>query len=169
MSTITPKTGKPSCLPVNGLPIAATIGVMALGMFGSTGKRIKALRTSREINQKELLSSLKAQGVEIGPSFLSQVESSKKQPSLELLIALARALGTTTDYLLMLSDDPSPAASTETQIVIDIQDPAERALMEDWVDVMQDVEPARRETLLRSVRLLLSSVRPPRPHVVGDE
>ena len=75
---------------------------MALGMFGSTGKRIKALRTSRDFNQKDMILALRRQGVEVGQSFISQVESDRKQPPLELLVALAKVLGTTTDYLLMV-------------------------------------------------------------------
>lgn len=135
---------------------------MALGLFGSTGKRIKAMRTGRDINQKELAGELKRHGVDVSPSFLSQIEASKKQPPLDVVVALARALGTTTDYLLMLSDDPTPSASSDSQIVIDVTDRSERALIEDWVDLMQDLEPARRETVLRSVRLLLSPSKSPK-------
>ena len=139
---------------------------MALGMFGSTGKRIKALRTSRDINQKDMMPALKRQGVEVGQSFISQIESDRKQPPLELLVALARVLGTTTDYLLMVTDDPTPAASTETQIVIDIPNRTERALIEDWIELMQDIEPDRRDSVLRSVRLLLSPPKPQQPRII---
>ena len=152
----------------NTVVAVATMACMALDMFGTTGKRIKALRTSRDINQKELVAALKGQGVDVGPSFLSQIESSRKTPSIELLIALAKSLGTTTDYLLMLTNDPAPSASTESQIVIDVQDAAERALIEEWVDVMQDIEPERRENVLRSVRLMLSALQSPRPRIIGE-
>lgn len=83
-------------------PRPAKIVFMALGMFGSTGKRIRALRTSRDFNQKDMILALRRQGVEVGQSFISQVESDRKQPPLELLVALAKVLGTTTDYLLMV-------------------------------------------------------------------
>lgn len=139
---------------------------MALGMFGSTGKRIKALRTSRDFNQKDMMRALKKHGIDVGQSFISQVESDRKQPPLELLVALARVLGTTTDYLLMMTDDPTPATSTETQIVIDVEDRTERALLEDWMELMKDIEPARRDSVLRSVRLLLSSPRTPSPRII---
>jgi transcriptional regulator with XRE-family HTH domain len=137
---------------------------MALDLFGSTGKRIKALRTSRDINQKELVAALKKQGVDVGPSFISQVESNRKQPPLELLVGLAKVLGTTTDYLLMVTNDPTPNAATDSQLIIDVQDRSDRALLEEWVEVMQDISPERRESILRSVRLLLSppDQKPPR-------
>lgn len=136
---------------------------MTLDLFGSTGKRIKALRTSRDINQKELVTALKSHGVDVGPSFISQVETSRKQPPLEMVVALAKILRTTTDYLLMVTDDPTPVISTESQLVIDVESRTERALLEDWLELMEDLEPERRDSVLRAVRLLLSPPQPPQP------
>lgn len=150
---------------ISGL-FAGKLSVMALGLFGTTGKRIRLLRDSKDMNQKDLQGALRGHGIEVGTSFLSQLESSKKYPSLEMVVALARVLGTTTDFLLMLTDDPSPATTTDSQIVIDVQDRAERALLEDWMELMKDIEPERRETVLRSVRLLLSPAKAPAPRIV---
>lgn len=144
----------------------ATLTDMATELFGTTGKRIRLLRDSRDMNQKALQSALKGYGIDVGASFLSQIESSRKQPSLELVVALARVLGTTTDFLLMLTDNPAPPTSTESQVVIDVQDRRERAIIEEWIDVMQDIEPERRESVLRSLRLLLSPGKTPPPRVV---
>lgn len=144
---------------------AITIDGMMLNMFGSTGKRIRALRTDRDMNQKELMLELKTHGVDVGPSFISQLESNTKQPSLEMLTALAKVLGTTTDYLLMLTDDPLPARSSDSQIVIDVASRTERALLEDWVDLMQDVEPERQRAILDAVRMLIG---PSKPRIIGE-
>lgn len=41
---------------------------------------------------------------------LSRIENGKNEPAAWMLLALAQALGTTTDYLLGLTDDPGAAA-----------------------------------------------------------
>lgn len=148
---------------------ADKIQSMSLALYGSTGKRIKLLRTGRDMNQKQLQAALKEHGVEVGSSFLSQLESSSKQPSLEMLIALAKVLNTTTDFLLMLTDDPSPSGSTDSQIVVDVSDRTERALIEDWLELMQDMEPERRESILRAVRLLIAPPQSKPPIIIGSE
>lgn len=134
---------------------------MALDLYGSTGKRIRLMRDGRGMNQKQLQAALKEHGIKVGTSFLSQIESSNKQPSLGLLVALARILKTTTDYLLMLTDNPDPVVPTNEQIVVNVESRTERALLEDWLELMEDIEPERRESVLRAVRLLVSPPQPP--------
>lgn len=138
---------------------------MALSLFNSTGKRVRALRTDKDLNQTQLAAELQKRGIEVGRSFVSQVEGGFKQPPLDMLVALAKILGTTTDYLLLLTDDPMPARSTEAQIVIDVASRSERALLEDWVDLMQDVEPERRKSILDAVRLLVG---PTKARIIGE-
>lgn len=77
-------------------------------LFDTTGKRIRMLRTGHELSQLDLAKLLEAHGVQVGNSFISQVETSGKQPPLEMVVALAKVLGTTTDFLLMVSNDPLP-------------------------------------------------------------
>ena len=75
--------------------------------LNTTGKRITLLRQLRnKMLQKELAQLLLSYGVDVNPSFLSQIESDKKSPSISMLRALALALETTTDFLLCLSDNP---------------------------------------------------------------
>lgn len=165
MST-TKLAGRRSCYgQVGALLAVATINCMALSLFNSTGKRIKALRTDRDMNQTQLAIELQKNGISVKRSFVSQVEGGSKQPPLDMLMALAKILGTTTDYLLLLSDDPIPARSTETQIVVDVASRSERALLEDWIDLMQDVEPDRRKAILDAVRLLVG---PAKPRIIGE-
>lgn len=78
--------------------------------FDTTGKRIRILREDRELNQTELARRMAELGVGVDPSYLSQIEGDSKTPRLPVLAAIARALETTTDYLLLLSDEPSPPA-----------------------------------------------------------
>lgn len=82
-----------------------TPGITAL--FDTTGKRIRALRTGRELSQLELVRALESHGVQVGNSFLSQVEAGSKQAPVELIVALAKTLGTTTDFLLLVSNEPA--------------------------------------------------------------
>ncbi|QWI52537.1 helix-turn-helix domain-containing protein [Bacillus mycoides] len=63
--------------------------------------RIKELRKERKWSQKEL-----GEKVEVSESFVSKVESGKKQPSREVTTKIAEVLNVTTDYLLGRSEDP---------------------------------------------------------------
>ena len=74
-------------------------------LLNTVGKRIRALRVARNWSQLDLVGALRSQGVEVGNSFISQVESGEKRPSVNMLVALAKVLGTTTDFLLMLSNE----------------------------------------------------------------
>lgn len=62
--------------------------------------RIKQLRKERKWSQKEL-----GEKVDISESFVSKVESGKKQPSREVTAKIAEVLNVTTDYLLGRSDE----------------------------------------------------------------
>lgn len=61
----------------------------------SIGKRINKIRNKREINIKEL-----AEAVGTSYHILDAVELGKTYPDFKTLVNLARALDTTTDYLL---------------------------------------------------------------------
>ncbi len=76
-------------------------------LLNTTGKRVRALRQHHGWTQQELSSRLTTLDAKITNSQISHIEASNKNPSIAVLAALARALGTTTDYLLLCSDDPS--------------------------------------------------------------
>lgn len=73
--------------------------------FNSTGKRIRIMREERGINQTEL-----AEELEVAPSYVSQLEKDRREPSVDVLVKLVKQLKTSADYLLMLSDEPDKAA-----------------------------------------------------------
>lgn len=75
-------------------------------LLNSTGKRIKLLRHDLDLTQEELRRRLHLAGVDIHQSYISSLERSNSLPSGEVLAGLAKVLGTTADYLLLLSDDP---------------------------------------------------------------
>lgn len=62
--------------------------------------RIKELRKERKWSQKEL-----GEKVDVSESFISKVESGKKQPSREVTAKIAEVFNITTDFLLGLSDE----------------------------------------------------------------
>ena len=59
------------------------------------GARIAALRRDAGLSQAELAGRL-----QISPSALGMYEQGRREPSAQMLVALARVLGVSTDYLL---------------------------------------------------------------------
>ena len=77
-------------------------------MLKSFGRRFQLLRQEKDLSQTAIAAMLQSYGITITPSHLSLVEKNKRNVSVDLLVALARLLETSTDYLLVLTDDPSP-------------------------------------------------------------
>ena len=63
--------------------------------------RLKDLREDRDITQREL-----AEYLHIRQNTYSQYETGQRQLPVETLIKLALFFGTSTDYILELTDDP---------------------------------------------------------------
>ena len=59
------------------------------------GRHLRIKREALGLKQREL-----AREVNVSPQHISQIERSDANPSLDLVIALSRTLGVTTDYLL---------------------------------------------------------------------
>lgn len=59
------------------------------------GDRIRRLREKKDLNQKEL-----AKLIDVGIPSLSRYENNLRSPSPEIIARLAKALGTTSDYLI---------------------------------------------------------------------
>ena len=92
------------------------IGIMSKQqdeMLRSFGRRFQLLRQEKDLSQTAIAAMLEGYGVSITPSHLSLVEKNKRNVSVELLVALARLLETSTDYLLVLTDNPAPRDSTD--------------------------------------------------------
>jgi transcriptional regulator with XRE-family HTH domain len=62
---------------------------------GTPGQRIQRLRTARGLTQDDL-----AKRISVSKSFLSEIENDHSIPGGEIVLRLADALGTTTDYVL---------------------------------------------------------------------
>lgn len=79
-------------------------------LLNTMGKRVRVLRDEKDWSQTGMASMLESYGVNVTPSHLSLVEKGKRNVSVELLVALAKLLDTTADYLLVLSDEPHPVS-----------------------------------------------------------
>lgn len=65
--------------------------------------RIRDIREDRDLTQREL-----AEYLHIGQNTYSQYETGQRQLPVTILIALAQYYGTSTDYLLGLTDKQEP-------------------------------------------------------------
>lgn len=79
----------------------------------------------------------------ITTSYVSQMENGKKQPSLEVLTRLAKYYDTSADYLLGLTDDPSPRSDEPLPEVV-----------RDVIEIMLGLSEGRRAELLAHARVL---------------
>ncbi|HGH0498618.1 TPA: helix-turn-helix domain-containing protein [Clostridioides difficile] len=78
----------------------------------SLGDRIVNLRKELDINQKEL-----ATKVGITEASLSRYENNLREPKSEIIVRLAKALETSTDYLLGVNDNTK--ISKEDKLIIE--------------------------------------------------
>ena len=65
------------------------------------GERLRKLREMRNITQEQL-----AEKADIARTMIGRYETTDQLPSLDTLVRLADALGTSTDYLLGRTDSP---------------------------------------------------------------
>jgi len=70
------------------------------------GERIKKLRKENHFTQDYV-----SERIKISHASISQYESGDREPSFDILVAFALLYGTSTDYLLGLTDNPSPTTS----------------------------------------------------------
>ena len=70
------------------------------------GPRIAALRRDANMSQAEL-----AQALAISPSTVGMYEQGRREPSVDVLVAMAKVFGVTTDYLL--TGEPRCASDDE--------------------------------------------------------
>ena len=84
-----------------------------MDILNSTGKRLRLLRGDLDLTQEELRRQLQMHGVKVSRSYLSILERSESVPSGDIVAGLARVLNTTTDYLLLLTDDAAIPGETD--------------------------------------------------------
>ena len=85
---------------------------MARTLREIVGERLTLLRRRKGLTQPEL-----AHQAGMGITTLNRVENAHASMTMEKVVALARILGTSTDYLLGLSDDPGRESERVTAAV----------------------------------------------------
>lgn len=127
-------------------------------MKATIGRRIAELRRAEGFTQRSLIAKLKEEkGISIGPSFLSQIESGNKKPSIELAKALADILNTSLDYILLRDDDSTPQPDN-LSLVIDTASSEELRLLQIIVNEVQAISPDDQDTLVDVVRLFSRTI-----------
>lgn len=84
-------------------PLADEVGEPSAAV--PLGQRVRALREARQLSLREL-----ARRIEVSPSFVSQLERGKANPSVGTLYAIVSVLGTTLDGLIA-DDGGGPGAA----------------------------------------------------------
>lgn len=74
----------------------------------TTGQRIARLRISKGWSLDELAAHLAKAGVEVSDTSLSRIEHDEQTAGSDKIAGLARVFGVSADYLLLLTNDPSP-------------------------------------------------------------
>ena len=106
-------------------------------------------------------------------SYISQIENDADvKVSVDVVAALAEALGVTIPYLLGLTDNPlgltdeRSSSDLDDQIVITVEDPRDRALIQEIVELLARSSHEDRAYIAELVRRL---IKPMRPRIIGGE
>lgn len=83
----------------------AMAGVTYMNTYG---KRQRLLRNDLGLTQIQLAELVTAQGVEVGQGYISELERTDKVPLGTVVAAVAKALHTSTDFLLQVTDEHAP-------------------------------------------------------------
>ena len=111
------------------------------------GKRIKALRRSRNWTQTEL-----AERSNLERKSIIRYENGQNIPGGRALSSLSSVFGVTTDYLLGLSDDPYPIPASESALT---------ALELEAIQALRRAHSAdQRERLLNALKALVPADKP---------
>jgi len=111
------------------------------------GARVRSLREYKNWSQEDLSSASDLQRPHI-----SLIENNERTPGADSLAKLARALHTSVDYLLGLTDNPAPRPTANSPA---LRDPLFAELADAWPDLV----PEEKEALAIFTRLFLKARR----------
>lgn len=130
------------------------------------GSKVRTLRKSRWRSQEKFVQYMEEMfGSSIHQTSLSAIELGEKYPTVENLALLARALETNTDYLLGLTDDDRPHSQLDDQVIVTVEDPVERRMLQDALEMLAKASPDDKEYIVGLIRRLA----PKKPRIIGDE
>lgn len=122
--------------------------------FNTFGKRVRILREDMGLTQEDVINRLAAQGIKMRQSYLSEIERTDKTPTGDMVAGLAKVFNTTTDYLLLLNDDPSPPTPVQQQMLDLARNEKERELLEELVDLIRDIPESQQRLALEAVQII---------------
>lgn len=106
-------------------------------LLNTTGKRVERLRKDRHWTQKQLSAA-----ADVRQSYISGIENDTASPSAEIMARVAKALGTSLDFLVMISDNPVVKEDSEPEFFSPEADEAARIIdgikSQEWRVVMLD-------------------------------
>lgn len=129
--------------------------------FNTFGKRVRILREDMGLTQADVISRLAEQGIKMRQSYLSELERTDKTPPGEMVAGLARVFNTTTDYLLLLNDDPAPPTPVQQQMLSLARNEKEKELLEELVDLIRDIPESQQRLALEAVQIIRRASRSP--------
>lgn len=133
-------------------------------LLNTVGKRIRILRQDMGYSQEGLTHQLASIGVEMGRSYISELERTNKVPSRDIIAGLAKVLETTTDYLLLVTDNPLPTRTEDAAINID--DDVDTKQIQRLIDEFSDLPRSDQEMLIELAQKLRVAAR---PRIIGNE
>jgi len=144
-------TGSPRVRSIYGTvpPLSAIVKPNRSPLAGAVGARLRALRKAQGISAAEL-----ARRARVGKATLSELEAGQRNPTLETLYALTKALGAPLSAALPVDDAPLDGGDAVHGAAVDA------ALVERFVDVGVTTELYR--VAIRAGRRQVSA-----PHATG--
>lgn len=130
------------------------------------GERIADLRSRNNFSQAGLAREVSTKfGIELTQGAVSHIETGRKQPSVEVLIALARLLNTSVDFLVGLRDDDVPPGGWEDEVAFPVRDKEVKAIATELVSILNQASSEDMSFYLDVIRKM--SGKPPR--IIGGE
>ena len=118
------------------------------------GDRVRELRTALSLSQYDVSDELRRMGAEVKQSWLSQVERGGAGLRPEALTALAFLLGTSTDYLLGVTDDPSPREDLGAQVMLIERDEGRREELQRLFRAVEKLAPELKDEYYAMIEVL---------------
>lgn len=125
-----------------------------MNTYGIRGERVRQLRMDAGLTQEEMVARLHAIVGAVNQSHLSQVERGERGLTPETLAAVATVLETSTDYLLGITDDPTPRGNMEEQVILVERDPERREYLQRIFAGVERMSSAKRAEYYRTIGML---------------
>jgi len=135
------------------------------------GARLRQMRERMGLRQEELsqaVHDMLGDGKTGSQPHISNMENSdgekQKLPSVQVLRALAVILKTNTDYFLGLTNNDRPFGDLEDEVVVTVEEPNERRLVQEVAEVLAEASAADKEY----VAGLIYRILPKKPRNIGE-